>query len=371
MQIDIFKEKLLKIEIKKRESKLRKNIVASISFFILIIICLFLIMCFHQTELKKDNEKIQIIATLFPQYDFAKHIVGDKAEVKLLLNSGVETHNYEPTPKDMIAINNSDIFLYTGNHLEPWTESIISSVEKKCEIVDISEEIELIKIEEFEERHINKLSKFTEKEYEEKENNNHIQEHIHLENENKENNYIYEEHEHSHSEIYDGHIWLNPKNAIKMIDNITKSICEIDVQNAEYYRQNAENYKNEIMNLDAKLENLVNSAKRKEIAVGGEFAYAYLVERYGIDFVSVYNNCGEGEDPSIAKVKSVIDYMNQNDMKIVFYEELTEGTVAKMIAEETDAQSLVLYSIHNADILKDTYVSLFDKNIENLSKALQ
>ena len=330
---------------KEKSKEVKKNIVTGISFFALIIVCILLITCFSQNKVEKNNEKIQIIATLFPQYDFAKHIVGDKADVKLLLNSGVETHNYEPTPKDMITINNSDVFLYTGNDLEPWTESIINSVENYCKIVDISNEIELIKIEEFKERHINKLSESEKKEHE-------------------------EEHKHSHEEIYDGHIWLNPLNAIKMIDNITQVICEIDTSNEEYYKQNAENYKNEIMALDIKLLEIVNNADRKEIAVGGEFAYAYLVEKYGIDFVSVYNNCGDGEDPSIAKVKSVIDYMKENKMKIVFYEELTEGTVAKMIAEETKAQSLILYSIHNADITKDTYVSLFNKNIENLKRAL-
>ena len=300
-----------------------------------------MIICFKKENVIKENNKIQIIATLFPQYDFAKHIVGDKADVKLLLSSGVETHNYEPTPKDMILINNSDIFLYTGEKLEPWTTNIIEAIDKNCNIIDISEEIDLITLEEFEERNI--ISNFTSSEHESK---------------------------HQHEEIYDGHIWLNPLNAIKMIDNITKSICELDSKNEEYYKQNAENYKKEILLLDTELQDIVNNSNRKEIAVGGEFAYAYLVERYKLNFIRVYNNCGDGEDPSISKVKSVIDYINKNNIKVVFYEELTEGTVAKMIAEETLAESLVLYSIHNADIQKDTYVSLLRINLENLKKAL-
>ena len=324
---------------------MRKTVVAFISFLILIIICFLSIALFKREDFVQKEDKIQIIATLFPQYDFAKHIVGDKADVKLLLNSGVETHSYEPTPKDMIKINNSDIFLYTGTNLEPWTESIINNAESKTKIVDISKNIELIKIEEFEEMHINKIS-----------SHNHEDGEI--------------SHEHHRDEIFDGHIWLNPENAIKMIDNITEEICILDKKNEEYYKNNAEAYKKEIYKLDKQLEELINDSSIKEIAVGGEFAYAYLVKRYGLDFVSVYNNCGDGEDPSISKVKSVIDYINKNDMKAVFYEELTEGTVAKMIAEETEAEALVLYSIHNADINKDTYTSLFEKNIENLSKAL-
>lgn len=322
---------------------MKKYIVAIISFIILIIVMTIIVMCFKTESVVKDEEKLQIVATLFPQYDFAKQIVKNKADVKLLLNSGVETHNYEPTGKDMITIlSNSDMFLYTGTNLEPWTEKIVQNLETtNCKIVNVSDGIELITIEEFEERHIN--SEILIEEHEE---------------------------EHKHQEIYDGHIWQNPKNAVKMLDNVLKALCEIDPDNAEYYTKNAEEYRNQILELDGELRNIVNQSERKEIAVGGEFAYAYLVEEYGINFVSVYTNCGEGEDPSIAKVKSVIDYINKYNIPVVYYEELSEGTVAKMIAEETEAEPLVLYSIHNGDTEKDTYVSLMSKNLENLKKGL-
>ena len=327
----------------KEVRNLKKYIVAIISFIILIIIMTIIVMCFKTESVVKNEEKLQIVATLFPQYDFAKQIVKDKADVKLLLNSGVETHNYEPTGKDMITIlSGSDMFLYTGTNLEPWTEKIVPNLEStNCKIVNVSDGIELITIEEFEERHIN--SEILIEEHEE---------------------------EHKHQEIYDGHIWQNPKNAVKMLDNVLKALCEIDPDNAEYYTKNAEEYRNQILELDGELRNIVNQSERKEIAVGGEFAYAYLVEEYGINFVSVYTNCGEGEDPSIAKVKSVIDYINKYNIPVVYYEELSEGTVAKMIAEETEAEPLVLYSIHNGDTKKDTYVSLMSKNLENLKKGL-
>lgn len=327
----------------KEVRNLKKYIVAIISFIILIIIMTIIVMCFKTESVVKNEEKLQIVATLFPQYDFAKQIVKDKADVKLLLNSGVETHNYEPTGKDMITIlSGSDMFLYTGTNLEPWTEKIVQNLETtNCKIVNVSDGIELITIEEFEERHIN--SEILIEEHEE---------------------------EHKHQEIFDGHIWQNPKNAVKMLDNVLKALCEIDPDNAEYYTKNAEEYRNQILELDGELRNIVNQSERKEIAVGGEFAYAYLVEEYGINFVSVYTNCGEGEDPSIAKVKSVIDYINKYNIPVVYYEELSEGTVAKMIAEETEAEPLVLYSIHNGDTEKDTYVSLMSKNLENLKKGL-
>ncbi len=330
---------------------MRKKITALISFLILIIVMVVIVICFKSESVIKDNSKLQIVATLFPQYDFAKQIVGDRANVKLLLNSGVETHHYEPTAKDMITIlNNSDIFLYTGTNLEPWTEKIVSSIEEtECKAVDISKNIDLITIEEFEEKHIN-----SEIVYEEHKEHNH------------------EGHGHDeHEEMYDEHIWLNPKNAIIMLDNILEELCNIDPQNAEYYKQNATEYKNKILETDKKLKEIIENSERKEIAVGGEFAYSYLVEEYGLNFVTVYTNCGEGEDPSITKVKSVIDYINNHKIPAVYYEELSVGTVAKMIAEETEAEPLVLYSIHNGNPEEDTYVSLMNKNIENLEKGLK
>ena len=298
---------------------MKKKIVAFISFFILIVIMCIVVMFFKTESIIKNDEKIQIVATLFPQYDFASKIVGDKADVKLLLDSGIEAHNYEPTAKDMITIlNNSDIFLFNGIELEPWTENIVENLKNtNCDIVNVSENIELIKIEDFEKRHIN--SEILKEEHEEEHN--------------------------GHEEIYDEHIWMNPENAIIMIDNILEELC--------------------------KLENVVDNAQRKEIAVGGEFAYAYLIDAYNINFVSVYNNCGEGEDPSIAKVKSVIDYINKYNIPVVYYEELTEGTVAKMIAEETKAKPMVLYSIHNGNPEDDSYISLMEKNIEALKEGLK
>lgn len=326
---------------------MKKYIVAAISFIILIIVMTTIVMCFKTESVIKNEEKLQIIATLFPQYDFAKQIAGDKADVKLLLSSGVETHNYEPTGKDMITIlNNSDMFLYTGTTLEPWTDKIVQNLKNtNCDIVNVADGINLITIEEFEERHIN--SEILMEEH----NENHQE-------------------EHHHQEIYDGHIWQSPINAIKMLDNILNELCKIDPENAEYYTKNADEYRKQILDIDAELKDIVSKSERKEIAVGGEFSYAYLVDEYGINFVSVYTNCGEGEDPSILKVKSVIDYINKYKIPVVYYEELSEGTVAKMIAEETETEPLVLYSIHNGDADKDTYVSLMRKNLENLKKGL-
>ncbi len=337
---------------------MKKTIVACISFLILIVVMTSLIVVFKKDTIVKDPDKLQIVATLFPQYDLTRQIVGDKANVKLLISSGVETHTYEPTAKDMITIiDNSDMFVYTGTELEPWTENIVENLKQTdAKIVDVSKNIELIKQSEFEENHINS---------EIRDEHKHNQEDEHDEDCHDESC----THE-SHSHIYDAHIWQSPLNAVKMLDSILESVIKLDPENEEYYKNNAQNYKDEILKLDTDLKLIVDSSKDKEIAIGGEFAYAYLIEEYDLKFVSVYSNCGHGEDPSITKVKSVIDYINNHNLPVVYYQELSEGTVAKMIAEETQTEPLVLYSIHNGQEA-DTYVSLFRKNIESLEKGLK
>lgn len=334
---------------------MKKNLVFIINILILIIVIFLLIfvafkkdnVSISNVESKKNinntSNKIDVVATIFPNYDFAKQIGKDKLNVKLLLASGVESHTYEPTPKDMIDIENSDIFIYTGSDFEPWAENIISSLNSKIEIIDTSKNISLIDKNEFVLHHYDK---------------HHVTSRHHR-----------EEHHHIESS-YDSHIWLNPQNAIIMIDDILAKFCSLDPENAEYYTKNATEYKEQIENLDKSFTECIEHSARKEIAFAGEFSYSYFIEKYGLDFVSVYSNCGEGEDPSIYQIKSVIDCINEHHLPVVFYEELSQGLVANMIEDETSAKSNVFYTIHNADIHHDSYVSLMNKNLENLKEAL-
>lgn len=322
---------------------MKKRIFVILICYLLLIICIMGAIAILNDEEPSNSNKIQIIATLFPNYDFVKQIGGDKVEVTLLLNAGVDSHNYEPSVRDMKNISDSDIFIYTGFTSEPWAEEIIDSLENSnCKIVDSSKNIELIESEEFAESY-NAIGSSS--------------------------------HEHSndleHYE-YDGHIWLDPQNAIKMIDNICDALCEYDESNSEYYRENAENYKNEIQELDLEIEEAMNNLDSNVLVFGGEFAYSYFIKRYDLEYVSVYSSCGEEAEPSVQEVRSVIDYINENDVKKVYYEELSEGTVAKMISEETEAEAIVFYTLHNVSTGEieagENYVSIMRKNLENITK---
>ena len=302
---------------------MKRKLVFIIDILILIIVTMLFIFFCEPDSINQSGDKLEVIATIFPNYDFVKQIGKDKVDVKLLLKSGVESHTYEPSPKDMVDIENSRVFIYTGNEFEPWAENILESVSSEIEVVDTSKNIKLINKEEFE---------------------------SHFEN----SEIIAEEHEDHHEESsFDSHIWLNPENAIIMIDDILAKLCSVDPENSDFYTENAKNYKSEIEKLNVEIDKTIKNSKRNEIAFAGEFSYSYFIDKYDLSFVSVYNNCGEGEDPSISKVKSVIDYINNHNLPVVFYEELSEGTVAKMIGDETSAKSMVFYTLHNADINKD------------------
>lgn len=333
----------------------------NISFIILLILIFSIITAviinIKNPKRKNNDGKIEVVATLFPQYDFVKQIGGDKVNVTLLLPPGSESHTYEPTPQDMVLINESDMFIYTGEEMEPWAENLISGVKKDINVLDLSKTVKLINVEEFEEEH----EEHSDDEHEHEHEHEHEQNHTHTED--------------GHNHTYDPHIWLNPQYAIKMVESIENELSRIDPENASYYKKNAQNYISQISELDEEIENTVNSSSNPKIAFGGAFAYAYFVERYNLDFISAYETCGESAEPSTVQVKEVIDYINENKIPVIFYKEYTTGNIAKTISEATGTKMLVFNTVHN--VSKDemnngaTYVSIMKDNLENLKQALK
>lgn len=309
-----------------------KRIIAVLITFFLIIGAIFIAL----GNINKNNqqtEKITIVTSLFPEYDFVKQIGKDKVDVKILLPPGTESHTYEPTPKDIVNINEADMFCYTSNEMEPWAEKIASSIDSNTVIMQAGEGISLIEI----------------------------------------------EHDHDKSDEHvehsaDAHVWLNPNNAIKMVENITDKLCVISPENAEYFRNNANAYIEKLRKLDIEIEETVANSKTKKLVFGGEFAYIYFLDRYNLEYETAYDGCGEGAEPSAKKIKEIIDTINNEKIPVIFYEELSEGKIAKMIAEETNAKALVFHTAHNvtSSELENgvTYISIMKENLNNIKEAL-
>lgn len=312
-----------------------KKIIAVFLTFIIIMGIVFAIANQGNVTTIDSNEKITVVTSLFPEYDFVKQIGKEKVNVQILLLPGTESHTYEPTPKDIININESDMFIYTSDEMEPWATKISTSIDSDTKILQAANNINLIKLE-----------------------------HDHSEHE--------EEHEEIHE--YDAHVWLDPFNAIKMVENITEELCKISPEDAEYFRKNAEDYKKELTDLDNEIQQTVNNSKRNKLVFGGEFAYIYFIERYGLEYATAYDSCGEGAEPSVAKIKQIVDTITNEQIPVIFYQELSTGKIANMIADETNAKTLIFHTIHNvtSEDLENgvTYITLMKNNLANIKEAL-
>lgn len=304
-----------------------------------------------------DSGKLQVVATLFPQYDFARAIARDKAEVTLLLPPGMESHSYEPTPGDIINIHHCDVFLYTGDEMEPWVADIVadvdqspSNIEETPVIANLSSGIELSK-EEHDHDHEEEASK--------------IEDHIHEDE-------AHEAEDHSHE--YNPHIWTSPVLAMKMVENVIQAFVEADPANASYYEANGAAYLVQLKNLDARFRSIVEHADFDTVYVGSKFSLLYFMEEYGLHYVAAYDSCEEEAEPSIKRVVSMIKEMKNSGVTAVYYQELIEPYIANTIAEATGGETYLFHSCHN--VSKDdlaagvTYLSLMEQNAVNLEKGL-
>lgn len=324
-----------------------------------------------------DESKPLIVTTLFPQYDFARQLVKDKAEVVLLLSPGVEAHDFEPTPSDIILINKADLFIYTGDDMEPWVARILDSIDNdELTILNVSEGVETICEEEnrehnhiHEENHDNIEDEHVEDDHREEDD---------VEHEDSHNGNIIlgsDEHAgHDHSHNADPHIWTSPINAIQMVENIEKALVKIDGQNGEFYKENAHEYIHSLEELDSQFREVVRNSNSKTIYFGGRFAMSYFAHEYGLNYVAAFDSCQAKSEPSARLIVQIIDMMRSHSVKIVLHEEMTDPKAARIIAEEIDGEALLLHSCHNVSKAEmeagATYLSLMEQNVANLQRAL-
>lgn len=303
-----------------------------------------------------DDGKISIVATAFPQYDFARQIVGDRANVTLLLKPGMESHSYEPTPKDIIQISHCDLFLNVGGESESWLESVFDSINNDgMKMISAMDCVETIA-----EEHVEGM---TEKAHE----HDHGDEHEDSDEEEH-------DHDHDHEEEYDEHVWTSPINAISIVNEITNVLCEIDSDNAEYYAANANVYIEQLRELDGKFREVVENSEHKLIVFGDRFPLLYFVREYGLDYYAAFPGCASETEPSAATVAFLIDTVKQENIPVIFYIELSNHKVADAIAECTNTKTAQFNTCHNitADDFEagETYLSLMTSNVDILKEAL-
>lgn len=319
--------------------------------------------CSGKANSASKKDKLNIVTTIYPQYNIAKEIAKDKANVKMLLKPGQEMHSYEPSPKDIKEIQDADIFIYNGGHSDAWVDEMLKSLDtKKTKVVKLMDSVEVLKeeVEGMEHKHSHEEKHNHDKEYKHEEKHDHDKNHKHE-----------EKHHHNHK---DEHIWTSPKNGIKMTEFIEKTIKEANPENKDYYEKNAHELKGKLNELDYALKNMIKSKKRNFIVVADRFPFRYLCEDYKIEYRAAFTGCSTEAEASSGTVKYLVDFVKENKIPAVYRLELSKGLIAKTIADESGAKVVELHSMHNVsseDFEKNiSYVDLMKKNIAALKEGL-
>lgn len=300
---------------------------------------------------QKKSDGLSIVTTCFPAYDLARAVKGSDENITMLLCAGAEAHSYEPTPLDILKIQQCDMFIYIGGEGEVWADEILESMDTS-------------------DKYILKLSDYAElldEAYIPGADNSHGHHHNHSHGD-----------EHEHEECgFDEHIWTSPENMISMTEAVGNLFTVADTSGSDIYMSNVQKYVKELSELDEAFEKFSEQAESENknlIVVGDRFPFRYLAEDYNFRYYSAFSGCSSETEPSIHTMASLIDEVIENDIKNVFYLEFSTKKVAQKLCKATDAEMLELHSCHNvsADDFENgvTYIDLMYRNLGNLKRGL-
>jgi len=310
--------------------------------YLIILIFMVTVGCSNTPDVKPDivsKDKIIVYSTIYPVYDFAQKIGGEKIDLRLMVPPGAEPHDWEPSAKLIAEIEKAHVLIYNGAGMETWIDRIIGAIDNKGLIVlEATKDIDLLRFEE-------------DGDHEEEE---------------------HEEEEHEHGK-YDPHVWLDPIRAIKMGENIKDSFIEADENNKDYYEDNFNSFKRSLNNLDRRYKEELKGIAIKKIIVP-HASFGYLVDRYGLEQISI-SGITPQEEPSPAKLAEMSDLVKEHNIKYIFFETLTNNRAAEVLAKETNTKIEVLNPIGGLtekDIKEGKdYFSVMEDNLKALSKALK
>ena len=285
---------------------------------------------------KRSGGKINVTSMIFPSYDFVRAIAGDKVNLVLLLPPGADSHSFEPSPRDIIIIKESDLFIYSGGENSNWVDKILSSLELGSGDMKVVRLIDLVDA---------------------------------MEN---------DDHDHAHNydtEFFDEHVWTSPLNAKIIAASLAEILCGLDSANAAFYMQNAAAYLRQLNELDSAFRAVSEGAKRKTLIFGDRFPFRHLTEAYGLESFAAFPSCSAEAEPSAASVVFLINKIKSENIPVVFHMELSSEKTADIICEATGAKKLLLHSAHNVSKKEfdsgANYIDLQKANIVNLKEALR
>ena len=306
----------------------------------------------------RSEARISVVTTIFPPYDFVREIAGDRVELKMLLKPGEESHSYEPTPQDIIAIQESDVFIYTGGENDVWVEDILSSMPEgdrlTLRMIDCVDTVE--------EEHVEGMKESPGHDHDD-----------HEEDDTDPDGGEAGEDTHSVHEI-DEHVWTSPVNAALIVERIKEILIQADPSGEAVYEENAAAYEEELAKLDQEFRDVADHARRKLLIFGDRFPFRYFADEYGLDYYAAFPGCAGDTEPSAATMAFLIDKVKEEKVPAVLKMELSNDDIANAIAEATGTEVKVFYSCHNLSAEDfesgETYLSMMQKNVETLKEVL-
>lgn len=278
----------------------------------------------------QEKDKLSIVAVSFPEYDFARAVAGDLADIKMLIPPAGEAHGYEPTVSDIKTVSDCDLFIYTGGESDTWTENLLNSANNKSlKTLAMTDYVEI--------------------------KNTHSHNH--------------------HKYTADEHVWTSTENAGLIVNAIKDTLSEIDEKNKETFEENSKVYCEKLNNLDLDIRTITENTDKNTLVFGDRFPLTYFADAYSLEYLSAFNGCSEDTEASAQTIAQLIDYVKENNIPVVFTNELSNTAIAEQIAKETGAEVRTFYSCHK--VSKDdfesgkTYIDIMSRNIENLDVALK
>lgn len=383
------KNKILKKEFIRENKFSRKTefLRKSVVFIVTISMILGMTGCGKTTE-KEDNYRLKIVTSLFPYYDMARAVIGDVKgiDLKMIVTPGQDSHSFEPTPSDVIQMENADVLIYNGGSLETWIDTLLDSLNNKNQIqMKMMDYVDVLN-EEIVEGMDTRFEEHDHEEHSHKEDNHNKENHkedSHSEENHKEDNHSEdssndsefhnEDSEEEHEET-DEHIWTSPVNEIIMTEKICETLSKALPEEKENFQKNAENYISQLKELDNEFRTIVENAKTKEIIFADKFPLQYFTKEYGLKYYAAFPGCGSDMEPSAKTIAFLVDKIKEDNIKAVFYLELSSHIVADAIETDTGAKPLQFNSCHNITQKQFdsgvTYVDLMKENVNNLKIAL-
>lgn len=309
-----------------------------------------------------DENKLQVVTTMFPSYDFAKAVFGKKAEVKLLLPPGSEAHSYEPTPQDIKDIGKADLFIYNGGENEAWVDKVLDSIDSdQLKVLAMTDQVKLLDeeiVEGMEDDH----------------DHDHDGDHDEHDGDHEDEHDADHDHDEDHDHEIDEHVWTSPANAIKIATAIAKAGSEIKPKYKEAFESNLKEYVDKLTILDNDFKAAIQNAKHHTLVFADRFPVRYFVEEYGLKYYAAFPGCSTDTEASAATVSFLVDKVKEDKIPVIFTIEMSNQKMAKTIAAETGAEIREFNSCHN--LTKEdfdqgkTYLSIMNENLDAVKDAL-